>query len=194
LLSSYTPRIEILVLCTANVCRSPMAESMLRARLAVRGIDAEVTSAGFLVAGRPVADEVESVLAERGLEPSKPHSASLDELDPRQFDLILCMTRAHVRELAVRVPDQLTRTFTVKELVRRGREIGPRSSDESVEAWLERARADRTPSMHLGDSPEDDVADPVGSPVKVFRATADELDALLAGVVDLVWPPEPIRG
>jgi protein-tyrosine-phosphatase len=44
---------EILLLCTANVCRSVMARGMLSARLAARGVTVPVASAGLLASGRP---------------------------------------------------------------------------------------------------------------------------------------------
>ena len=42
---SDAPR--ILVVCTGNLCRSPLVEALLRRELAAEGIDAEVSSAGL---------------------------------------------------------------------------------------------------------------------------------------------------
>jgi protein-tyrosine-phosphatase len=42
---------DILLLCTANTCRSPMAEALLRRQLTARGVVASVHSAGTLAAG-----------------------------------------------------------------------------------------------------------------------------------------------
>jgi hypothetical protein len=91
--------------------------------------------------------------------------------------------------VVVRRPDAFGRVFTLKELVRRGHELGPRRPEQTFDEWLELVGGGRTPSMHLGDSPLDDVADPVGQPIRVFRTTATELNALLGQMVDLVWPP-----
>ena len=44
--SSLKP-IDVLFVCTGNICRSPMAEGLLRQRLETRGIPAHVHSAGF---------------------------------------------------------------------------------------------------------------------------------------------------
>jgi hypothetical protein len=89
----------------------------------------------------------------------------------------------------VRRPDVFGRIFTLKELVRRGEEVGRRRPGQSVAEWIEIVGSGRSPSMHLGDSPLDDVADPVGQPIRVFRTTATELNALLGRMVDLLWPP-----
>ena len=58
----------MLLLCTANVCRSVMAQAMLSARLAARGVAVPVASAGLLGEGRPPPPEVVSVMAARGID------------------------------------------------------------------------------------------------------------------------------
>ena len=50
---TYNPPIDVLLLCTANQCRSPMAEVLLRHHLAAAGIEATVSSAGLYEGGAP---------------------------------------------------------------------------------------------------------------------------------------------
>jgi hypothetical protein len=82
----------------------------------------------------------------------------------------------------------LPRTFTLKELVRRGEAIGPRHNDESVESWLARAGAERRAMDLFGESASDDVADPYLGPPRVYEACIAELDDLVRRLVGLIWP------
>jgi protein-tyrosine phosphatase len=150
--------------------------------------DAVVRSAGLMRDGMPIADETVEVLEEMGLAPVRTVSALLDDEVLERADLVVTMTRAHVREVVVRRPDVFPRIFTLKELVRRGSAVGGRQPGQPLSDWLEAAGSDRTPTMHLGDSLEDDIEDPVGQPIRVFRTTATELNSLLGQMVDLVWP------
>jgi hypothetical protein len=75
-----------------------------------------------------------------------------------------------------------------QELVRRGEHVGPRQFDETLPAWLARVHAGRVPSALLGESPIDDVADPMGGdPWEYERAAADIAD-LVERLVELAWP------
>lgn len=192
---AYTRLIDILLLCTANVCRSPLAEALLRHRLAMFGVEGvTVSSAGFLADGQPVADGTLRVLHRRKV-PIEGLTLST-RVTPEMLsaaDLILAMARQHVREAVMLNPYVVDRSFTLKEIVRRAGERGARGDDERFDDWLARIAEGRTPAAHLGDSDEDDIADPMGAPHRVFRKTADELDALLDRFVGLAWPLHAVR-
>ena len=67
----------VLVICTGNICRSPMAEALLRARLARDGArqDWQVISAGvWTVDGRPASAYAVEEMARREIDTSYPVS------------------------------------------------------------------------------------------------------------------------
>jgi protein-tyrosine phosphatase len=167
-----------------------MAEALLRRRLHDAGVDARVSSAGLYPSGNPATEEAISVMAGRGLDIEAHRSRQVQPEMVRAADLVLGMAREHVREVAVLDGGALARTFTLKELVSSGRDVGPRRSGESVEAWLARAGVGRRRQSLLGAGHDDafDVADPVGCPKADYVITADELEDLIDQLVGLVWP------
>jgi protein-tyrosine phosphatase len=179
---------EILVLCTANQCRSVMTESLLRRRLAAARVSASVSSAGMLGVGSPPPPQVISALAGYGLDAAAYRGRALREGDLAGSDLVLAMAREHLRYAVVALPGAWPRAFTLKELVRRGQQIGPRLAAEPLAGWLGRAHDGRNRSALLGDSPDVDVADPTGGAPQEYIAAAAELDQLLARLVELAWP------
>jgi protein-tyrosine phosphatase len=178
----------ILVLCTANACRSVMAQTLLSARLAGRGVAVPVASAGLVGSGRPPPPEVVSVMAARGIDVSGHRSRVVTADDLAAADLILGLTREHVRHAAVLLPTAWPRAFTVRELLRRGEEAGPRALDEPLAHWLTRAADGRRRADLMGSHPADDIADPTGRPLREYQATADTLDRLTRDLVGLGWP------
>jgi hypothetical protein len=91
-----------------------------------------------------------------------------------------------VREAVLLSPGCWSRTFTLKDLVRRGEEAGPRRPDQPLAAWLAHLHAGRTRADLLGASVDDDVADPIGRKRGVYEGTATELDDLTARLAKLV--------
>jgi protein-tyrosine phosphatase len=164
-----------------------MAAALLDAHLRAAEIPAEVASAGVLAGGKPAWPEAAAALAGRGLSLSGHVSAALDLDAVRGADLIVGMAREHVREVATLVPDALSYTFTLKEIVRRG-EVAPRG-DVALGDWLARLSAPRRAGDLLGASPDDDVADPIGGSRRRFRAAAAELEDLVVRLIAVAWPP-----
>jgi protein-tyrosine phosphatase len=167
-----------------------MAEALLRHRLTERGIDAHVHSAGLLEDGEPASRHGVDLLADRGIDLSTHRSRRMAVDMLRDADLVLGMARRHVREAVVLAPETWFKTYTLKELVRRGDDLGGRTPGQALDDWLEKLHAGRTRSDLLGDSPADDVFDPIGSARSKYEEVAAELDALLARTVDLAFPAQ----
>lgn len=94
--SPSVPRRVILV-CTGNTCRSPLAEALLRQALSERGItDIEVTSAGTGAwEGAPASEGAYLVGLESGLDLSGHRARLLTGEVVASSDLILTMARHH---------------------------------------------------------------------------------------------------
>lgn len=163
-----------------------MAAALLGAKLAARGIDADVRSAGMLEGGRPAWPEAAATMTERGLDLTEHVSHEMTVPIVRDADLVLGMTREHAREAIALEPAAYTRVFTLKELVRVG-ERRPRAL-QPLDTWLAEAADQREVEDLLGANPADDVEDPIGGPLEAFRATATELNGLLDRLVAAAFP------
>ena len=168
-----------------------MAEALLETRIAERELSATIVSAGVLEGGHERTAEVVAALAKRGIALPDRLSRQVVQGDLQSADLVCGMERAHVRHAVLLEPEAWPRTFTLKELVRRGAELGPRPSFESPGAWLARAHEGRERRDLLGDSMIDDVADPYGGPSSAYEAAATEIEDLVDRLVSLLWPISP---
>ncbi|MEZ0446455.1 low molecular weight protein-tyrosine-phosphatase [Cellulomonas sp. ICMP 17802] len=92
----------VMVVCTGNICRSPMAEIVLRERFAAAGLADQVVvdSAGTSdeERGNPVDRRARAVLERHGYPAGDGHRARQVERGD-QRDLVLAMTNAHARAL-----------------------------------------------------------------------------------------------
>lgn len=90
---------SILLVCTANICRSPAAQSMLAQQFSNHAV--RVESAGTLALdGNPVDAVVSRLLHARGLDAMVSHrSRTLMPTMLARYDLVLCMQDEHVRQV-----------------------------------------------------------------------------------------------
>jgi protein-tyrosine phosphatase len=162
-----------------------MAAVLLEQHLAAAGVAADVRSAGILESGMAAWPEAAAAMAERELDLSAHASRRMEAPDVAGADLVIGMTREHVREAVALERGAFARAFTMKELVRRAEELPRRGA---LDEWLAELSAHRQVSELLGSSPLDDIEDPIGSPMRAFRATASELDQLAERLVAAAFP------
>lgn len=93
--------VKILMVCLGNICRSPLAEGILRQKLEAAGIDAVVDSCGTgnWHAGEAPDKRAIGVAAERGLDISKLCARQFRPADFREFDLIFAMDSTNYRDI-----------------------------------------------------------------------------------------------
>jgi protein-tyrosine phosphatase len=152
-----------------------------------------VSSAGDYPGGVPASPGSVRAMAMRGVDLGGHVSRSLSPDLLAGADLVVAMARRHVRSAVAMRPASFGRVFTLKELVRRGIEVGPRQPGQSFDDWLATLAAGRTPSGLLGEDDRDDVADPIGGPDRLYLATAEELAGLVDAFVDLAFGTDQAR-
>lgn len=180
----------MLFVCTANQGRSPMAEALLRVRLAERDVaaDATVGSAGLWEGGVACSPPVVDAARALGGDLVRHRSRQLTEALVDGAGLLLGLAGEHAHAIVALRDDAGARTFTVRELARLVEEAGPRGPQEGLHDYI--ARLHRSREGRPWRSPEDDVADPYGQPVEAVATTAEDIDAMLRSVVAHMWPPE----
>lgn len=177
------PPFRILVVCTANICRSVMGELMIRRSAAQRELDVEVSSCGFLFDDEPPSDTVIAVLDERGFDVRDHRSRKFTPAMLDQIDVVVTMERAHARELTVALNGSSDRIHTFGALVSGLRATAPHDVGRSpMERIVEIASA-RPVSELLGTGP-DEVPDPHGRSKRLHRRAADRIEDLSHGLID----------
>jgi protein-tyrosine-phosphatase/tRNA A37 threonylcarbamoyladenosine synthetase subunit TsaC/SUA5/YrdC len=141
----------VLLVCTGNTCRSPMAETLLRDKLKKRFPNqyagnvepAHVASAGLSAfPGGPASSEAVNVMKSRGLNLNAHQSRPVTERALRHADLVLTMTSSHRAAIIDRIPEM----------------------------------ADK---IHLLSGTNSDVSDPFGGSESVYSACAEQMDGYL---------------
>lgn len=93
---------RILFFCMGNICRSPTAEGVMRARLAAAGLDVEVDSAGThgYHVGDPPDERSQAHALRRGYDLGALRARKLEAADFERFDLVLAMDEDNLAQAA----------------------------------------------------------------------------------------------
>ena len=170
--------------CTGNICRSPMAEYLLRNALEERGChDVEVDSSGtWATAGIPATSDAADTLAAKGLDLSAHRARHLEPSYVDAADLVVVMTSVHEREVLEIVPEADSKLLLLKELAEMKSALDdtadPSDASERLAAFLRAPRPERRRAL--------DVDDPMGLPITAYQRCASELRAGVDALVEVL--------
>ncbi|GAB3618037.1 low molecular weight phosphatase family protein [Okibacterium endophyticum] len=173
-LASDNGPFTILVVCTGNVCRSPLAQQLLAARLAQLGVNAVVHSAGTAaLVGEAMTSQAAGLSTGFGVDPSAHRARQLTAAQIEGSDLVLTATRAHRAVVVAEVPRASRNTFTLNQFARIARELGPadRSGARSAQDVVTLIAERRGFALPPENADDDDVIDPYGRPQGVYDAS-----------------------
>lgn len=151
----------VLFVCTANQCRSPVAEMLLKRRVELAKSEADsdkgqpncvsgpwiVRSAGtWAQTGHPANHRMIQAASEQGLDLSRHRSCTVEDVQPLSiFKLILTMEQGQKEALQMEFPQMADRIYCLTEMI----------------------------DLNY------DIADPIGKDIERFRETIQELEGIL---------------
>src|SRR5690348_4862414 len=146
----------ILFVCTGNVCRSPMAEGIMRHATRERG-DYRVLSAGLgACVGQPPSPNAVEAVRELGIDISGQRSRPLTPELVQQADYIFGMTHSHIDTVSMLFPQAAERTFLLREF------------DETLDFF------------------EKDISDPIGGSYEVYLNCRDQIEQGIASMLNFI--------
>jgi protein-tyrosine phosphatase len=188
--------IDVLFVCTGNVCRSPFAAMLMNSRMNSSRVTAR--SAGIqALYGAPLTVPMQRRLQERGVADLPPHAARpLGDADIAEADLILTMTRSQRRSVVERVPSRLRRVFTLREFARLASGLddealaalsdpGPGTAETRLVAALDAVSAQRG-LARPHDGNDDDVIDPYERPETVYDLSVSQMTPAVEGTIRIL--------
>ena len=148
----------IIVVCTANICRSPMAAALLQHALAAQPAPLrsfKIISAGVAArAGDPVSENSVLALKQVGLDISKHTSRPLTQKMMDEASLVLGMTESHRAMIQLQAEPPPKNLFLFREFL-------PQRGDKQI-------------------------GDPFGGSLKLYESTRDEMVEAIPSLVEFI--------
>ncbi len=109
---------NIMFVCTGNICRSAMAENMLKKRAKEENLPIKVYSCGTYAENgdRPTEEAIET-MNEYGIDITNHRATNIYNSNIENMDIILCATANHKRVILDIYPNLTGKVFTMKEYV-----------------------------------------------------------------------------
>jgi protein-tyrosine phosphatase len=181
---------ELVVVCTGNRARSPIAEAFLRRLLA--DLPVRVHSFGTLeLTGAPALPEAVAAAAAVGIDISTHRARALGGEDLSQADLVLGFELSHLAAAVIDGGAPRERVFSLPELVELIESAGSAQETDPI------ARARQTiaaaHAQRLAESPLAELADPLGQSPKFYRDTVEQVRDLSVRLASGLFGRERIR-
>ncbi|MDJ0323904.1 low molecular weight phosphatase family protein [Cryobacterium sp. PH31-AA6] len=187
---------SILTVCSGNICRSPLAEQLLRVGLAAWP-EVELASAGTIgLTGQGMPPQAADLSRHFGGDPSNHVAQVLTEEHLATADLVFAMSREHRRAIVELVPRAIRYTFTIREFARLISELTDDDLEEAAALPLDDvvgrfstlvglAASQRGAVAPPVSADDDDVIDPYRRSDEVYVESAQQLVPAVNAVVAL---------
>lgn len=187
---------SILTVCSGNICRSPLAEQLLRVGLAPLP-QIGLASAGTIgLTGQGMPEQAADLSRHFGGDPSAHVAQELTEQHVQNADLVFAMSREHRRAIVELVPRAIRYTFTIREFARLVADLTDDDLDEAAALPLDDlvgrlstliglAASQRGAVAPLVSADDDDVVDPYRRSDEVYVESAQQLVPAINAVTDL---------
>jgi protein-tyrosine phosphatase len=187
---------SILTVCSGNICRSPLAEQLLRAGLAPWP-EVSLVSAGTIgLTGRGMPEQAAAFSRRFGGNPDGHVARELTEQHLNEANLVFAMSREHRRVVAELAPRAIRYTFTIREFARLTSEVTAEDLHDAAAlplddiagrfATLAPLAASQRGAVAPAASPDDDdVVDPYRQSDEVYAESARQLVPAVEAVVSL---------
>ena len=177
----------ILVVCTGNICRSPVGERLLSAALPASVV---VRSAGTrALVGEPIAPPMVPLLSAAGAAVEDFSARRLTTDMVRDADLVLAMTKSHRREVVELFPAAVRRSFTLLELALLLK--GVQSADLAPAGVTARLHEALTLAARKRSAPLEsyDIADPYRRSLQTHQAVFAQIQQAVATLAQIIVGP-----
>jgi protein-tyrosine phosphatase len=171
---------RVLFVCTANICRSPMAQRLFEARLP-DDVHIDAASAGIrALTGHAMDAPSATVLRELGGDPAGHVAVQLTPTLVDDAALILTATSEHRADILREQPGAMRHTYTLREFARLGAGVA-HDPDRSLRETVLQVAAQR--GLGVAEPGADEIGDPFGASLAVVRhcgqQISDAVDAVL---------------